>query len=181
MRKPDHYCGKWKFYFAGLLKGYCVWKKRAVLVLEQGRSISQQTHNKGFNLFVYFLGPQPLVQMFVMERCLWAFTVLSLRHFILLLPLIFVLQWPKQEKSTWVLHLLYKSSLWNLIWPAWPLLPLCWQISLLALLFLRQTSDWWPGLAHQEVNPARRWGEGAQPRLYPLPWVLLSDRPKAWL
>lgn len=99
MRKLDHYCGKWKFCFAGLLKVYCVWKERAILVLEQERSISQQTHRKGFNLFAYFLGQQLLVQMFVMERCLWAFTVHSPKHFVLLLPLIFVLQWPKQEKA----------------------------------------------------------------------------------
>lgn len=87
----------------------------------------------------------------------------------------------KTRKSTWVLHPLYKSSLWNLKWPVWPLLPLCLHISLLAFLFLRKTSNWWAGLTHQEANPAGHSGKGAQPCLYLHPWVLLFDKPKAWL
>lgn len=179
MRKSDYYCGKLKFYFAGLLKVYCVWKERAILCLEQERRISQQTHKKGFSVYAYFLGQQPPLISAVCEgetslsiHCVFSETF----RFVALLNLYFAVT--KMRKSTWVLHPLYKSSLWNLKWPVRPLLPLYLHISLFALLFLKKTWGWWAGLVDQEVNPAGCWGKGAQHLFHPHLWILPSKNPK---
>lgn len=181
MRKSDYYCGKLKFYFAGLLKVYCVWKERAILLLEPERSISQQTHKKGFSVFAYFLRQQPLISdvcdgdMSLSIHCVFSKTF----HFVAPFNLHFAVTKPR--RSIWMFHPLYKSSLWNLKWLLRPLLPLCLHSSLFALLFLKKASGWWAGLVHQEVNPAGRGGEGAQRPLHPHLWILLSEKPKAWL
>lgn len=182
MRKSDYYCGKLKFYFAGLLKVYCVWKERAILLLEQERRISQQTHKKDFSVYAYFLGQQPSLISDVCKGetslsipCVFSETF----HFVALLNIYFAVT--KMRKSTWVLHPLYKSSLWNLKWPVRPLLPHCLHVSLFALLFLKKTRGWWAGLVDQEVNPAGRWGEGAQRLFHPHLWILPSEKRKAWL
>lgn len=156
MRKSDYFCCKLKFYFAGLLKVYCVWKEGAILLLKQERAISQQTHKKGVNVFAYFLGQHSLIsdawdrEMPLSIHCIFSKTF----PFVALFNLHFVVT--KLRNSTLVVHPLYKSSLWNLKWP------ICLHITLFALFFLESTRDWWSGLADLEVNLAGDWGEDDQ-------------------
>lgn len=156
MRKSDYYCCKLKFYFAGLLKVYCVWKKRAILLLKQERTISQQTHKKDVNVFACFLEQHQLIsdvcdrEMPLSIHCIFSKTF----PFVALFNLHFAVT--KLRNSTSVLHPLYKSSLWNLKWPV------CLHITLFALLFLRKTRDWWSDLADKEVNLTGHWGEDDQ-------------------
>lgn len=115
MRKSDYYCHKLKFYFAGLLKVYCVWKERAILLLKQERA-SQQTHKKGVNVLAYFLGQHSLIsdvcdrEMPLSIHCIFS----KIFPFVAFFNLHFVVT--KLRNSTLVLHPLYKSSLWNLKW-----------------------------------------------------------------
>lgn len=81
----------WKFIVCERRELFCFWSWREVFHSKLTRKV--------LVFLLIFFGSSRWFQMFVMEICLWVFTVFSPKRFILLLPLIFILQWPSWEEA----------------------------------------------------------------------------------
>lgn len=124
IRKSDYYCHKLKFYFAGLLKVYCVWKERELFCFWSRKELFHSKLTRKVLMFLLiFLGSTRWFQMFVIEMPLSIHCIFSKTFpFVAFFNLHFVVT--KLRNSTLELHPLYKSSLWNLKWLVWLLITL---------------------------------------------------------